>query len=115
MGLVTAVEYGDALYCFNFSVVPSLRGRGLGRRLQHECQHVALTCGFNKVSGTVDTSSPRLVNYYLALGGRLVPTGACRWLLRTAKQQDNVLSHHLRRREWRCDHGAAEHACGEVV
>lgn len=81
VGLVTAVEYGDALYCFNFSVVPSLRGRGLGRRLQHECQRVALTCGHNKVSGTVDTSSPRLVNYYLALGGRLVPTGACRWPL----------------------------------
>ena len=81
VGLVTAVEYGDALYCFNFSVVPGLRGRGLGRRLQHECQRVALTCGHNKVSGTVDTSSPRLVSYYLALGGLLVPTGACRWPL----------------------------------
>jgi len=79
VGLVTAVDYGDCLYCFNFAVAPKLRGRGLGRRLQHECQRIALRRGFWRVAGTVDTSSPRLVGYYLALGGRLVPTGApCR-------------------------------------
>ncbi len=81
VGLVTAVDYGDCLYCFNFAVAPKLRGRGLGRRLQHECQRIALRRGFRRVAGTVDTSSPRLVDYYLALGGRLVPTGASRQAL----------------------------------
>ncbi len=77
VGLVTAVDYDASLYCFNFAVVPALRSRGLGRRLQHECQRLALAHGHCKVSGTVDMACPRLVKYYTALGGRLIPTGAC--------------------------------------
>ncbi len=127
VGLVTAVDYGDCLYCFNFAVAPKLRGRGLGRRLQHECQRIALGRGFRRVAGTVDTSSPRLVGYYLALGGRLVPTGApCRarsgnTLVVIGSVSSNLLAagHRVNRQCWRRHQqrrpGAAERARGAGV
>jgi GNAT superfamily N-acetyltransferase len=38
VGLATTTPYTKSLYGFNLAVLPSLRGKGLGRRLMHQAQ-----------------------------------------------------------------------------
>lgn len=73
--MATVVPYHTSVYGFNFGVHPKYRRMGLGRRIMHEGQAYALSLGLRQVSATVDVAQPRLLQYYLNLGGRVVSQG----------------------------------------
>lgn len=74
--MATVVAYHTSLYGFNFGVHPQFRRMGFGRRIMHEAQLYALTLGLHQISATIDASEPRLLNYYVSLGARVVTSGA---------------------------------------
>mmetsp|Transcript_21407 Transcript_21407/g.46876 ORF Transcript_21407/g.46876 Transcript_21407/m.46876 type:complete len:262 (+) Transcript_21407:167-952(+) len=76
VGLATASRHlakGGSLYVFNLCVMPKHRGLGLGHLLLRQVQTLAHEQRVYRVTGTVDTSYARLLQFYSALGAHLDP------------------------------------------
>ena len=76
VGFAAAVVYATSVYGMHVAVVPSYRGRGLGKWLMREVQLWAIVDkGKDQIQATVDASATRLLRYYEECGAHTRRTG----------------------------------------
>ncbi|ACO62986.1 predicted protein [Micromonas commoda] len=76
VGFAAAVVYATSVYGMHVAVVPSYRGRGLGKWLMREVQLWAIVDkGKDQIQATVDASATRLLRYYEECGAHTERTG----------------------------------------
>ena len=75
-GFAAAVVYATSVYGMHVAVVPSYRGRGLGKWLMRETQLWAIEVkGKDQIQATVDASNAKLLRYYEGCGAKTTSTG----------------------------------------
>ena len=76
VGFAAAVVYATSVYGMHVAVVPSYRGRGLGKWLMRETQLWAIEVkGKDQIQATVDASNAKLLRYYEGCGAKTTSTG----------------------------------------
>ncbi len=70
-GLVETIEEADHLLIENVAVAPAFQGRGFGRRLMAQAEHLAATLGYGEIRLYTNKLFAENVQLYLGLGYRI--------------------------------------------